>query len=202
VRALRLSSRPPKAGTILPTEVRGALADAAGAGLAADVGADRWVAVLDATAYAPVRGDVKPISVPETPSEELVAAVKKYASRVPGVAAAFGIDAPAPARPQGRSMRPPKPARRPGQVPVPKRPAPPPGAPANPHIGDTFAPPAAPAAAPEAPSDEPAPTPEAAAPEAPAPTPEAPAPSTEDDAATAALEAAPDVDDVSDGEPA
>ena len=45
-------SRPPKAGTILPAELRRALAEAAGEALTADVGADRWAAVLDATAYA------------------------------------------------------------------------------------------------------------------------------------------------------
>ena len=56
---------------------------------------DRWGAVLDAAAYAPVRTEVTPASVPETPSDELLAAVRKYAGRVPGVAAAFGIDAPA-----------------------------------------------------------------------------------------------------------
>lgn len=119
VRALRLSSRPPKAGTMLPPDLRTRLVEAANAGLSADVGADRWAAVLDAAAYAPVRGDVKPVSVPETPGEDLLAAVRKYGSRVPGVAAAFGIEAPA--RPAGRALRPPKPPRRPGTVPVPER---------------------------------------------------------------------------------
>lgn len=119
VRALRLSSRPPKAGTILPPDLRSRLTAAACEALTSDVGADRWAAVLDAAAYAPVRSDVKPGSVPETPADDLVAAVRRYASRVPAVASAFGIEAPA--RPAGRSLRPPRPPRRTGTVPVPKR---------------------------------------------------------------------------------
>jgi hypothetical protein len=125
VRALRVSSRPPKAGTMLPAELRASLVEAAGAALTADVGADRWAALLDAAAFAPVHGDVKPASIPESPSDDLLAAVRKYAAKVPGVAAAFGIEAPASGRPSGRSLRPPKPGRRPGTVPVPaRRPAP------------------------------------------------------------------------------
>jgi hypothetical protein len=129
VRALRLSSRPPKAGTILPPELRTALTEAAAASLTPDATPDRWGAVLDAAAYAPVRTDVAPATVPESPSDELVATVKKYASRVPKVAAAFGIEAPT----SGRALRPARPPRRSGVVPVPKR-IPPPhaiGAPAT-----------------------------------------------------------------------
>jgi hypothetical protein len=93
VRALRLSSRPPKAGTILDPALVTRLSEGACASLTADAPADRWAAVLDATAYSPVRLTVKPHSVPETPSDELLANAKKLASRLPQVAAAFGIEA-------------------------------------------------------------------------------------------------------------
>ena len=117
--------RPPKAGTMLPVELRAQLLTAAGEALTADVGADRWAAVLDATAYAPVRTEVKPASVPETPSDDLLAAIRKYASRVPAVAAAFGIEVSA-ARPargpvDAPAEAPPPPRHRPGPAP-PRRP--------------------------------------------------------------------------------
>ena len=120
VRALRVSSRPPKAGTMLAPDLRLALLGGANAALTAEATPDRWAAVLDAIAYAPVRTEVAPVSTPEQPSEELLAVVRKYASRVPKVAVAFGIEAPS--RPSGRSLRPKSPSRRPGSVPVPKRP--------------------------------------------------------------------------------
>ena len=102
VRALRLSSRPPKAGTILDPALSTRLTEGAAASLTAEATADRWDAVLDATAFSPVRLAVKPQSIPAQPSDELVAIVKKFASRVPLVAEAFGVDpSQAPSRPRG-----------------------------------------------------------------------------------------------------
>jgi hypothetical protein len=99
VRALRLSSRPPKAGSLFPRDVAGRLAEAAGASLTSDASADRWTAVLDAVALSPVRRAVTPQSMPETPDAELVAAVKRLADRLPDIANAFGVEAePQPAR--------------------------------------------------------------------------------------------------------
>src|SRR5439155_13142006 len=51
VRALRLSSRPPKAGTILEPTLTTRLAEGACASLTAEALPDRWAAVLDATAF-------------------------------------------------------------------------------------------------------------------------------------------------------
>ena len=123
VRALRMSSRPPKAGTILAPDLRAKLTAAAAGALTADVGADRWAAVLDALAFAPVRNDVEPASKPEQPGEDLLAAVRKFASRAPKVAAAFGVDAPGPAprgpRPQRKGpLKPPPPPPRRAVAPV------------------------------------------------------------------------------------
>lgn len=117
VRALRLSSRPPKAGVILDPALTTRLAEGACASLTADAPAERWAAVLDATAFSPVRLAVKPQSLPEKPSDELVANAKKLASRLPQVAAAFGIEVSDMPRPRG--------ARRPVPPPPPIPPPPP-----------------------------------------------------------------------------
>jgi hypothetical protein len=114
VRALRLSSRPPKAGSIFPRDVAVRLAEAAGASLTADANADRWTAVLDAVALSPVRRAVTPQSRPETPDAELLATVKRLAERLPDIAAAFGVEPePQPARrPRRRPTGPRDPAAR------------------------------------------------------------------------------------------
>lgn len=110
VRALRLSSRPPKAGVMLDPALISRLAESAGASLTAEAPADRWAAVLDATAFSPVRLTVTPHSRPETPSDELIASIKKLASRLPQVAAAFGIEVTdAPRSRAGRRPVPPPP---------------------------------------------------------------------------------------------
>jgi hypothetical protein len=92
VRALRLSSRPPKAGAPLPADLAGQLTDGASAALSADTFDDRWATVLDAVSFSPVRLNVAPASKPESPSEALVAIVTRFASRVPKVAESFGIE--------------------------------------------------------------------------------------------------------------
>ena len=92
VRALRLSSRPVKAGSPLPTELAGELAKQASAALAGDVEQQRWGVVLDALAFSPVRSAVTPAGVPPEPGEELLAEVRRLSDRVPAIAALFGID--------------------------------------------------------------------------------------------------------------
>ncbi|CAB4323237.1 MAG: hypothetical protein F2520_05020 [Actinobacteria bacterium] len=99
VRALRVSSRPPKAGTPFPAELGTALAAAASASLTAETAPDRYATVLDALAYAPVRSQVVPQGIPAEPGEALISAVTKLASRIPAIAALFGIEAKAPTKP-------------------------------------------------------------------------------------------------------
>ncbi|MEZ5180677.1 MAG: hypothetical protein R2702_02185 [Acidimicrobiales bacterium] len=106
VRALRLSSRPPKAGAPLPADLAAKLTEAAAGALTADTLPDRWATVLDALSFSPVRLTVAPASKPEAPSEELVAVVTRMADRVPKVAEAFGIEpSAAPARKRTRGGR-------------------------------------------------------------------------------------------------
>jgi hypothetical protein len=106
VRALRLSSRPPKAGTPLPAELLTKLAAQASEGLGPDVNQQRWATVLDAVSYSPARAQVVPVGLPAEPGEELLAAVKKLASRVPAIAELFGIK-PAARRSKQRPKPPP-----------------------------------------------------------------------------------------------
>ncbi len=106
VRALRLSSRPPKAGAVFPPDLRTRLGDAAAASLTPDASADRWVAVLEALAYSPVRSQVKVEHPPSTVTDELKATVARLASLLPDVARTFGIEPPPP------GSRPPRPPRR------------------------------------------------------------------------------------------
>ena len=115
VRALRLSSRPPKAGSRFPADLASRLAEAASASLTAEVSQDRWATVLEAVAFSPVRRAVTPKGFPEKPGDELLAAVRRFADRVPEIAAHFGVD-PLPAS----ERRPP--ARRPPRREKPRRP--------------------------------------------------------------------------------
>ena len=71
VRALNVSSRPPKAGTPLPRDLAERLAAAAGAALTDQIGPKRWSTVLEALALSPVHAQVEPVSIPATPNEEL-----------------------------------------------------------------------------------------------------------------------------------
>ncbi len=93
VRALRLSSRPPKAGSPLPADLVSRLVEASSQALTSETGKERFATVLDALAYSPVRLTVTAVSVPAEPGEELTATVKKLAGRVPQVAAQFGLSA-------------------------------------------------------------------------------------------------------------
>ncbi len=123
VRALRLSSRPPKAGVRFPAELGGRLAEVTAASIAPDASSDRWVAVLEALAYSPIRTQVTVPAAPTTVSDELKSTVTRLASLLPDIARVFGIDPPAPG---SRSARPPRPAtRKPGPAKAKPIPAPP-----------------------------------------------------------------------------
>ena len=104
VRALRLSSRPPKAGAPLPSPILDRLATAAEASLTSDTGQDRWASVLDAVALSPVHQRVTPAGLPIEPTEQLLDVVKRVSMSVPSIAASFGVE-PTPPR-RGRRGRP------------------------------------------------------------------------------------------------
>lgn len=113
VRALRLSSRPPKAGAPIPGDVATQLAEATAASLTDETGPERWATVLDALAYSPVRRRVVPQSLPTKLTAELRSTIARLATRLPDIAHIFDIEpdptAERPARGQAR--------RRPGGPP-------------------------------------------------------------------------------------
>ena len=140
VRALRLSSVPPKAGVPFPGALATRLGEATTASLQPGDGPDRWSAVLEAAAFSPVRSLVAPTAAPEQRSDELVATVRRLAPLLPQVAALFDIEVaarrrraqaaapddapprhPQEGRPQARPLAPPTPAPDSRRRPRPRR---------------------------------------------------------------------------------
>ncbi len=102
VRALRLSSRPPKAGAPIPSEIAQKLTEQSNESLTSDTGSDRFATVLDAVAFSPVHTQVRPASIPANPGDDLLAAVKRLSMRIPDIAKMFGIE-PTPPPKRSRS---------------------------------------------------------------------------------------------------
>lgn len=92
VRALRLSSRPPKAGMAVPKEVADRLAASVSEGLNERTNQELWAAALDALAVSPIRSQVTISSRPAEPSADLLEAVRRVADQLPQVASLFGVD--------------------------------------------------------------------------------------------------------------
>ena len=131
VRALKLSSRPPKAGSPLPAELVERITEAANAALSLDAGQTRWIAIIDALAFSPVRHRVMPAAIPEKPSDDLAALIGRVATRLPELATKFGIEptkGPAtksgPTRAGNRRRRPAGSSARPAKPVTQSRPAP------------------------------------------------------------------------------
>ena len=121
IRALRLSSQPPKAGVPFPTELSQRLTDGANASLTPTDGAERWCAVLEAAAFSPIRTHVAPSGPPATVADELRTTVTRLAPALPQVAAMFGIE-PAPNASMPKPLRPtarPKPTKPPRKADAP-----------------------------------------------------------------------------------
>lgn len=115
VAALRLSSRPPKAGVPLPPPLAASLAKLVVDQLGPETSPDRYCTVLDALALSPVRTQVVPASIPDTPAPAVVEAVRRLGDRLPQIASAFGVE-PAP---PSRARRGPRRTPRAGSTPPP-----------------------------------------------------------------------------------
>lgn len=100
IRALRLSAQPPKAGVPFPVDIAERLVQSTNASLAPTDSADRWVATLEAAAFSPVHGQIKPTTKPEQVTDELLTTVKRLGPALPHVAELFDVevdpDAPFP----------------------------------------------------------------------------------------------------------
>ena len=105
VRALRLSSQPPKAGVVFPTEISQRLVDSTNASLAPMDSPDRWIAMLEAAAFSPIRSQVRPARKPDTVNDDLLATVKRLAPALPQVAELFEIEVD-PNAPMPKPLRP------------------------------------------------------------------------------------------------
>lgn len=125
VRALKLSSQPPKAGIRFPADLAGRLAAAANENLTTDALAERWVAVLEAAAFSPIRQLVAPTAKPAQVTDELLATVKRLGPALPKVAALFDLAVDAKAA-QPKPLRPTRPARPATGAPAGRRQVPPP----------------------------------------------------------------------------
>ena len=91
VRALRLSSQPPKAGVPFPPALAIELIDATVAGMTVDAPSERWITLLEAAAFSPVHGKVLPPAVPTVISEDLLKTVTRLGPLMPQLAALFGV---------------------------------------------------------------------------------------------------------------
>ena len=89
VRALRLSSRPPKAGFPLPEDLLNSLTEATNNALSAEVTQSRWGTIAEAAAFSPVHDRVIPVGVPKEPNEELIKIIRRISSKAPSIVNKF-----------------------------------------------------------------------------------------------------------------
>ncbi len=121
LQALRLSSRLPEPSARFPAALVEPLATAASAALAPDAPPDRWTALLEAAANAPVRRIIKPAGLPGG-DPAVRQAASAAAGRIPALAALLGLPMPPPPGPPGRKD--PAPRRTPRSRPAGEPPAP------------------------------------------------------------------------------
>ncbi len=114
IRALRLSSQPPKAGVPFPTDIAQRLSDSANASLAPMDPPERWVAMLEAAAFSPIRTLIKPVRKPDVVNDELTATIARLAPALPHVAELFEVTVD----PSASMPKPLRPTQRPGGKPV------------------------------------------------------------------------------------
>jgi hypothetical protein len=104
IRALRLTSRPVKAGSPIPVELAERLAAQTAAAMGADTPPDRWASVLDALAFSPIRAGVQPGHFPTDVDEGFLDIVRSVADRVPTIAAHYKVD-PSEAKAAAKRVR-------------------------------------------------------------------------------------------------
>jgi len=98
--ALQAAARPPEHGTRLPADLAVRLAAAASAALSADLDGASWLALLQAVLDSPVRRTVRPAALPADADETVLAAARRAAGHVPGLARLLGLPIPPPPGPR------------------------------------------------------------------------------------------------------
>jgi hypothetical protein len=110
LRAIKLSGEPPKAGVLFPADLGQQLTKAAADSLSNEASSDRWIAILEALAFSPIRTAVKPLGAPQATTDALRQTVKRLAPLIPQIAALFAIEVK-PGAQAPRPLRPPRPKR-------------------------------------------------------------------------------------------
>ncbi len=114
VAALRLAANPPKAGMPPQPEMNARLVACVADNLVPDATSERWVVVLEALAFSPVRMAVRPTQTPHKVSKELLVTVARLGRALPQIAELFGI----PVDPKAQMPRPLRPTRRDAKKPA------------------------------------------------------------------------------------
>lgn len=111
VRALNMSSQPPKAGVVFPAELAVALAKKTTESLTSDAPSERWIAVLEAAAFSPVKALINPTDKPTAVTDDLTKTVARLAPLMPQMALLFGVSFD-PKAPAPRPLRVARPAKK------------------------------------------------------------------------------------------
>ncbi|MEI7655055.1 MAG: hypothetical protein WCJ82_07275 [Actinomycetota bacterium] len=102
--SLRLAARTPDISTQINAADAQAIVDIASAALTSECPAERWIAIVTAAADSPVRRQIKPLGIPDSP--ECKAAAVKFAGSIPAFAKMLGMRVPPPPPPTSRPSRP------------------------------------------------------------------------------------------------
>ncbi len=105
IRALRLSSQPPKAGVMFPPDLARRLAEAATKSLQPEDSAERWAAVMEAAAFSPVRALIAPTAPPTEMTDDLRKTALRLGPLLPQLATLLGVEVP-PDAPKPKPLRP------------------------------------------------------------------------------------------------
>lgn len=105
IRALRLSSQPPKAGVMFPPDLARRLGTAATAALEPTDTSERWSAVLEAAAFSPIRTLVTPTTPPTVVTDDLRATALRLGPLLPQIAVLLQVEVPSRA-PRPKPLRP------------------------------------------------------------------------------------------------
>ena len=89
---------------MFPPELARRLGEASTAALSPDDAPDRWIAVLEAAAFSPVRTLVAPTAPPANVSDDLKHTALRLGPLLPQVAALLGVEVP-PGAPAPKPLR-------------------------------------------------------------------------------------------------
>ncbi|MBV8949823.1 MAG: hypothetical protein JOZ99_03035 [Actinobacteria bacterium] len=98
--ALRASARPPEPAARVPADLAKRLSDAAGAAMTPDANESEWLDLLAAASISPVRRTVKPLGLPHSAGDAVLAQARRAAGLIPELARLLGLPIPPPPGPR------------------------------------------------------------------------------------------------------